>query len=166
MLESRRGRRVDGSDRLARRLGLAGPTGAGFRARGALVLGWIPDGRSWRKGPIKLRLSLMGNCPRGGIFPGSPGPHEALKTPLWRSAGAEFFYGDGPRRRPEAESRVSEWYGWGSSLPRERSPMSEDERQEMLRTATEVHAGLKELAFKLRSFSVCATSRHLPDPDR
>ena len=28
--------------------------------------------------------------------------------------------------------------------------MSEDERQEMLRTATEAHADLKELAFRLR----------------
>ena len=32
----------------------------------------------------------------------------------------------------------------------EADPMSEDERQEMLRTIAEAHDGLKEIAFKLR----------------
>ena len=56
------------------------------------------------------------------------------------------FYGGGG---PGAESRVSG--GRVGAVPHPQAdPMSEDERLEMLRTATEAHADLKELALRLR----------------
>ena len=57
---------------------------------------------------------------------------------------ARVFYGAGG---PEAEGRISGGMVGAVPCP---DPMSEDERLEMLRTATEAHADLKELAFRLR----------------
>ena len=51
-----------------------------------------------------------------------------------------------------AATKTSGWYFWrqGRCYAPQETTLSEDERQELVATVAEAHAGLREVAFKLR----------------